>query len=140
MSFHLCSDDAVIFAESLEVLVMALEALHEEAKPLGLEVWPKTKIQVFGGLQYETVQSVHACGKDIEKYLAWGTGNKSLTFNQMISIMLDLKVTAMSSDSDMFLFLLDSDKKQNRTSDQPHIHSSQLSMVFRLSSHIGSAS
>ncbi|KAG0715753.1 Ubiquitin-protein ligase E3B [Chionoecetes opilio] len=28
--------DAVIFAESLEVLVMALEALHEEAKPLGL--------------------------------------------------------------------------------------------------------
>ncbi|KAG0711504.1 hypothetical protein GWK47_020476 [Chionoecetes opilio] len=32
------ADDAVIFAESLEVLVMALEALHEEAKPLGLEV------------------------------------------------------------------------------------------------------
>ncbi|KAG0717305.1 Acidic amino acid decarboxylase GADL1 [Chionoecetes opilio] len=30
------ADDAVIFAESLEVLVMALEALHEEAKPLGL--------------------------------------------------------------------------------------------------------
>ncbi|KAG0712241.1 hypothetical protein GWK47_018914 [Chionoecetes opilio] len=32
------ADDAVIFAESLEVLVMALEALHEEAKPLGLKV------------------------------------------------------------------------------------------------------
>ncbi|KAG0707868.1 hypothetical protein GWK47_024109 [Chionoecetes opilio] len=32
------ADDAVIFAEYLEVLVMALEALHEEAKPLGLEV------------------------------------------------------------------------------------------------------
>ncbi|KAG0715807.1 Retrovirus-related Pol polyprotein from type-1 retrotransposable element R2 [Chionoecetes opilio] len=30
------ADDAVIFAESLEVLVMALEALHEEAKPLDL--------------------------------------------------------------------------------------------------------
>ncbi|KAG0727365.1 hypothetical protein GWK47_034802 [Chionoecetes opilio] len=29
-------DDAVIFAESLEVLVMALEALREEAKPLDL--------------------------------------------------------------------------------------------------------
>ncbi|KAG0723298.1 hypothetical protein GWK47_005549 [Chionoecetes opilio] len=27
------ADDAVIFDESLEVLVMALEALHEEAKP-----------------------------------------------------------------------------------------------------------
>ncbi|KAG0701542.1 Zinc finger protein 19 [Chionoecetes opilio] len=36
----------LIFAESLEVLVMALEALHEEAKPLGLEVsWLKTKVQ-----------------------------------------------------------------------------------------------
>ena len=30
------ADDAAIFAESLEVLVMALEALHEEVKPLGL--------------------------------------------------------------------------------------------------------
>ncbi|KAG0717292.1 hypothetical protein GWK47_054745 [Chionoecetes opilio] len=37
----------LIFAESLEVLVMALEALHEEAKPLGLEVsWLKTKVQI----------------------------------------------------------------------------------------------
>ncbi|KAG0721765.1 Centrosomal protein [Chionoecetes opilio] len=45
----------LIFAESLEVLVMALEALHEEAKPLGLEVsWLKTKVQV----------SVRACGED----------------------------------------------------------------------------
>ncbi|KAG0724998.1 Polycomb protein suz12-A [Chionoecetes opilio] len=61
------ANDAVIFAESLEVLVMALEALHEEAKPLGLEVsWLKTKVQVFVGLLDETVQSVHACGEDIE--------------------------------------------------------------------------
>ncbi|KAG0730364.1 Protein JTB [Chionoecetes opilio] len=51
------ADDAVIFAESLEVLVMALEALHEEAKPLGLEVsWLKTKVQVFGDLLDEAVQ------------------------------------------------------------------------------------
>ncbi|KAG0720355.1 Protein lin-10 [Chionoecetes opilio] len=50
----------LIFAESLEVLVMALEALHEEAKPLGLEVsWLKTKVQVFGDLLDEAVQSVH---------------------------------------------------------------------------------
>ncbi|KAG0715432.1 hypothetical protein GWK47_011932 [Chionoecetes opilio] len=56
----------VIFAESLEVLVMALKALHEEAKPLGLEVsWLKTKVQVFGDLLDEAVQSVHACGEDI---------------------------------------------------------------------------
>ncbi|KAG0724267.1 putative uncharacterized transposon-derived protein F52C9.6 [Chionoecetes opilio] len=61
------ADDAVIFAESLEVLVMALEALHEEAKPLGLEVsWLKTKVQVFGDLLDEAVQSVHACGEDTE--------------------------------------------------------------------------
>ncbi|KAG0727554.1 hypothetical protein GWK47_034452 [Chionoecetes opilio] len=61
------ADDAVIFAESLEVLVMALEALHEEAKPLQLEVsWLKTKVQVFGDLLDEAVQSVHACGEDIE--------------------------------------------------------------------------
>ncbi|KAG0730377.1 Alpha-ketoglutarate-dependent dioxygenase alkB 7, mitochondrial [Chionoecetes opilio] len=58
---------AVFFAESLQVLVMALEALHEEAKPFGLEVsWFKTKVQVFGGLLYETVQSVHTCSEDIE--------------------------------------------------------------------------
>merc|ERR1712035_25095 len=61
------ADDAVILAESLEVLVIALEVLHEEAKPLGLKVsWPKTKVQVFGGLLDETVQSGHACGEDID--------------------------------------------------------------------------
>ena len=37
--------DATIFAKSLEVLVMALEALHDEVKPLGLKVsWAKTKV------------------------------------------------------------------------------------------------
>ncbi|KAG0714334.1 putative uncharacterized transposon-derived protein F52C9.6 [Chionoecetes opilio] len=61
------ADVAVIFDESLDVLVMALDALQEEAKPLGLKVsWLKTKVQVFGGLLDETVQSVHACGEDIE--------------------------------------------------------------------------
>ena len=46
---------------------MALEALHEEVKPLVLKFsWAKTKVQVFGGLLDETVQSVHECGEDIE--------------------------------------------------------------------------
>ncbi|KAG0715726.1 hypothetical protein GWK47_011270 [Chionoecetes opilio] len=37
----------LIFVESLEVLVIALEALHEDAKPLRLEVsWLKTKVQI----------------------------------------------------------------------------------------------
>ena len=46
---------------------MALEALHEVVKPLGLKVsWAKTKVQVFGGVLDETVQYVHVCGEDIE--------------------------------------------------------------------------
>ena len=61
------ADDAVIFAESLEVLVMALEALHEEIKLLVLQVsWPNTNVQVFGGLLDETVQSIHGYGEDID--------------------------------------------------------------------------
>ena len=56
------ADDAVILTESLEVLVMALVALHEEIKTLELQVSrPKTKFQLFGGLQ-----SLHACDKNIE--------------------------------------------------------------------------
>ena len=39
------ADDAVVFVESLEVLVMALEALQEEAKPLEIQVsWSTTKV------------------------------------------------------------------------------------------------
>ena len=54
------------FYLSLETLVAALEAFINEAKPLGLEVsWTKTKVQEFGDL-LEPVQSVHACGEDIE--------------------------------------------------------------------------
>ena len=61
------ANDAVIFAESLEVLVIALKARHKEAKSLGLQViCPKTKVQVFGGLLDETGQSIHMCGDDID--------------------------------------------------------------------------
>ena len=61
------ADDAAIFAESQEVLAVALEALHEEVKPLGLKVsWAKTKVQVFGGILDETAESVRVCGKDNE--------------------------------------------------------------------------
>ena len=45
---------------------MALKALDEEVKPLGPVSWAKTKVQVFGGVLDETVQSLHACGEDIE--------------------------------------------------------------------------
>ena len=34
---------------------------------MGLKVsWAKTKVQVFGSVLDETVQSAHACGEDIE--------------------------------------------------------------------------
>ena len=59
--------NVVIFDEPLEVLVMALKVLHEDTKPSALQVsCPKTKVQVFGGLLDETVQSIHVCGKNID--------------------------------------------------------------------------
>lgn len=57
------ADDTVIFAESQEVLVLALEALHVDMKPLGLQVsW----IKGFGDLLDEEVQSAHVCGEYIK--------------------------------------------------------------------------
>ena len=42
------ADDIVIFAETLEALVAALDILNIESEPLGLKVsWIKTKIQKF---------------------------------------------------------------------------------------------
>lgn len=61
------ADEAVIIAGLLEFVVLALEALHKEGKPLGLQVsWAKTKAQVLGGLLNEPVKSIHACVEDIE--------------------------------------------------------------------------
>ncbi|KAG0718290.1 Mitochondrial import receptor subunit TOM40 1 [Chionoecetes opilio] len=70
----------VIFAE---VLVMALEALHEEAKPLELEVsWLKTKLQVFGGL-LGTLDTNWTVGAVMEKKLM------PLPFTLALSAMLN---------------------------------------------------
>ena len=42
------ADDAVIFADTLDILLAALEVLIEESELLGLRVsWVKTKIQAF---------------------------------------------------------------------------------------------
>ncbi|KAG0727541.1 Leucine-rich PPR motif-containing protein, mitochondrial [Chionoecetes opilio] len=64
------ADDAVIFAESLEVLVMALKGLHEEAKPLGLEVsWLKTKtpgLRAFNGKLDQKCRWLRDMGKTEE--------------------------------------------------------------------------
>ena len=59
------ADDVAILSKSLETLVVALEAFNNEVKPLGLEV-SKTKVQGFGGILGDPVQSVHACGENIE--------------------------------------------------------------------------
>lgn len=62
---ELVGDDEVILDMSLQALVMALEALYNETRPLGLQVsQAKTKVEVFRGLLVETVQNV--CGEDIE--------------------------------------------------------------------------
>ena len=46
---------------------MSLDALHEEAKPLRLQVsWPMAKVQMFEGLLDETVQFIHACDEEID--------------------------------------------------------------------------
>ena len=69
------ADAVAILSESLETLVVALNAFSNELKPLGLEVsWTKTKIQDFGDLLGEPVRSVRACGEDIELrelYIPW---------------------------------------------------------------------
>ena len=42
------ADNAVIFVETLDILMGAIEALNVELEPLGLRVsWVKTKIQTF---------------------------------------------------------------------------------------------
>lgn len=57
----------LIFAASLEVLVMSLNTVNKESKPLVLKAsWPKTTGHKFRGLLDETVWSVQACGKDTE--------------------------------------------------------------------------
>ena len=45
------ADYAVIFMETLDILLGALEVLNEESEPLGLRVsWVKTKIQAFNDI------------------------------------------------------------------------------------------
>ena len=45
---HNFADDIVIFADTLEALMVSLDTLSTESKPLGLKVsWIKTKIQKF---------------------------------------------------------------------------------------------
>ena len=61
------ADDAVIFAETQDILLGALEVLNEESEPLGLWVsWIKTKIQAFNDILDAAILSVPVCGEDVE--------------------------------------------------------------------------
>jgi len=41
-------DDVTVLAEILEILILSLEIIHDEACPLGLKInWDKTKIQGY---------------------------------------------------------------------------------------------
>jgi len=61
------SDDAVIFEETLDILMGALGVLNEELEPLGLQIsWVKTKIQAFIDILDAAILSVPVCGEDVE--------------------------------------------------------------------------
>ena len=60
------ADDAVIFAETLHILLEALEVLKEESEPLGLWVsMVKTKIQALFDILDAATLSVPVCGVDV---------------------------------------------------------------------------
>ena len=60
-------DFAVIFVETLDILLGVEEKLNEESKPLGLRVsWVKTKIQAFDDVLDAAILSVPACAEDVE--------------------------------------------------------------------------
>ena len=61
------ADDAVIFAETLYILLVALKVLNEKSEPLGLQVfWIKTTIQAFNDILDAAILSVRVCGEDVE--------------------------------------------------------------------------
>ena len=61
------ADDEVIFAETLDILLGALEVLNEESELLGLRVsWVKTNIQAFNDILDAAFLSVPICGEAVE--------------------------------------------------------------------------
>ena len=61
------ADDAVILAETLDILLGALEVLNEESEPLALWLSSvKTKIQAFNDILDAAILSAPVCGEDVE--------------------------------------------------------------------------
>ena len=60
------ADDAVIFVETLDILLGALELLNEESEPLGLWVYlVKSKIQAFIDILDAAMLSVPVCVEEV---------------------------------------------------------------------------
>ena len=61
------ADDAVIFADTLDIVLGALEVVNEESELLGLQVsWVKTKSQAFNDILDAAILSVPVCSEDVE--------------------------------------------------------------------------
>ena len=61
------ADDAVIFTETVDIILGVLIVLNEESELLGLRVsWVKTKIQAFIDILDAAILSVPVCGEDVE--------------------------------------------------------------------------
>jgi len=70
------ADDAVIFAETLDILLGALEVLNEESESLGLRVsWVKTKIQAFNDILDVAFLSVPVSVEVMERFTNVGSDN-----------------------------------------------------------------
>ena len=60
-------DDAVVYAETTEVLAEALESLYEETESLRLRVpWIKTKVQAFVDIIDATTVSIPVSAENVE--------------------------------------------------------------------------
>ena len=61
------ADDAVIFVETMNILLGAVDVLNEESAMLVLwDSWVKTKIQASNDILYAAILSVPVFGKDVE--------------------------------------------------------------------------
>ena len=61
------TDDVVIFAGVLDILLGALDVVNEESELLGLQIsCVKTKIQAFNDILDAAILSVPVCGEDVE--------------------------------------------------------------------------
>uniref|UniRef100_A0A8C4NFK3 Reverse transcriptase domain-containing protein n=1 Tax=Eptatretus burgeri TaxID=7764 RepID=A0A8C4NFK3_EPTBU len=68
------ADDAVIFAETSEILLGALQVVNEESEPPGLRVsWVNTKIQAFNDILDAAVLSVPVCVEVVERFTYLGS-------------------------------------------------------------------